>query len=679
MCRSSLSLALSVFVVAAVPAQTLVEPPVRLAEFVVTPSRFDVADAPTRVAPGLTAAELEVLPQLGDDLYRSIARLPGLAADDISARFWVRGAPNTQLLARLDGVDLIEPFHLKDVDGALSIVDPAAISRLELSTGGFGVEHGGRLAGVLTMETKSATRPATALSLSLTGIGARRQATFAGDRGRWFVAARRGYPDVALKVAGRDDDVTPRYYDVFAKIEYDLSAAHTVAFHALHAGDALTYLRTKELTSSYDSDYVWGRWRGSFGPDLSGEGVLSFARLTWERDGSGRLDNFPFSLRDHRQLEQATLRQDWTLVWSEQALLRSGFEARTGASRYDYALSHQRTGVVGGAQVVVSDNVNDALEPDGDALGVFGSAKFQPWRALVIEPGVRFDRHSYTRDSEVNPRLNAALTRYGMTLRAAWGLHSQAQGLQELAVADGERRFQRAERAEHRVLGLERRLGSAASLRVEAYERILTHPRPRWENLDNPYDLFPETQADREPLRPSRGRARGAEVLLSGTAAAAMQWHLSYVLSRTEEWMGGRWVPRSRDQRHAAYADITYTMNPRWQFSAAAHYHSGWPTTDVVYGLTTLNNGRRLLVSANGPIYGLRLPDYHRLDLRATRRFTVRRGELRLFIDVFNAYDRVNLLGYDHRVTVTGTTVTDVKKPREQLPLLPSIGLDWEF
>ena len=45
-----------------------------------------------------------IVPQVGDDLFRSIARLPGLAADDISAQFWVRGAPHSQLLARLDGV-----------------------------------------------------------------------------------------------------------------------------------------------------------------------------------------------------------------------------------------------------------------------------------------------------------------------------------------------------------------------------------------------------------------------------------------------------------------------------------------------------------------------------------------------------------------------------------------------
>jgi hypothetical protein len=203
--------------------------------------------------------------------------------------------------------------------------------------------------------------------------------------------------------------------------------------------------------------------------------------------------------------------------------------------------------------------------------------------------------------------------------------------------------------------------------------------RPRWENLDQPYDLFPEAQADRVRLAPDRGRARGVEFLWSSRGKDRLQWHASYVLSRAEERIAGRWVPRARDQRHAVYADVTYAFNPRWQFSAAWQYRTGWPTTDVVYTLAPLNNGRRLLVSANGPAYGLRLPDYHRLDLRATRRFALKKGELRAYVDLFNAYDRLNYLGYDHKVTVSGTQVTDVKEAREQLPFLPSFGVSWEF
>jgi len=657
------------------------EPPVKLAEFVVTPSQFGVGDQRSASAASLTSSELDTLPQIGDDLFRSIARLPGLATSDFTASCWVRGAPNGQVLARLDGVQLIEPFHLKDIDGALSIIDPRTISRLDLITGGFGADFGDRQAGVLTMDTRQPTRKRTGLELSLSGVGAHSEGVFAANRGRWLVTARRGYPDIALRAAGRDDEVSPRYYDATAKVEYEPAAGHTLSLHVLHAGDTLRYHRKNnpDLTSDYDSDYAWARWRGAVNPNLNGEAVLAFSRLTWGRNGSGTMDGFPFLLRDRRSLDLLSLRNDWALTLGDRALVRSGVEASSGRAHYDYKFSHQFNTVSAGRQFVFTDTRAAAPRPEGDAIGAFVAARLQPIGALVIEPGVRYDRHTATRDSDVSPRFNAALPLGRATLRAAWGLYFQSQGLHELAASAGDTRFYRSEQAEHRVLSLETPLPHGLGLRLEAYERLMTHVRPRWENLDNAYDLFPEAQDDRVRLAPSRGRARGVELLLAARANPRLSWNVSYALARAEELLAGQWVPRSRDQRHTFYADATYAPTSRWQFSAAWQYHSGTPTTDVLYSLSTLTNGRRVLVSANGPVYGLRLPGYHRLDARVTRRIPLKRGELRLFLDVFNAYDRENLVGYDHNVVVAGTLVTDTKKPRPQLPLLPSIGASWEF
>lgn len=662
-------------------AQTASEPPVPLAQVVVTPSRYGVSDDPVRPTATLSSTDLELLPQIGDDLARSISRLPGLAADDYKASFWVRGAPNSQLLARLDGVTLLEPFHLKDIDGALSIVDPRLISRLDLATGGFAADYGDRQAGVLTMETRSPTRRRTALELSLTGIGANTAGLLANSLGRWLVSVRRGYPDVALRAIHREDEVKPVYYDATAQFAYQLAPGHTLSLHALHAGDSLRYHRKNnpDLVSDYASDYAWTRWQGAFSPKVSTEAVLSFTRLTWNRNGTGTMDGFPFFLRDHRDLALVSLRNDWSIVLGDRAVVRSGIEASHGSANYDYAFSHQFNSVIQGRQVVVTDVRTAAPHPSGDTFGAFAAVRTQPIEGLVVEPGVRFDRHTASHDSDVSPRLNTALKIGPATLRAAWGLYFQSQGLHELTANAGETQFSRSEQAEHRVLGLELPLSAKLGVRLEAYERRSTHVRPRYENLDNAYDLFPEAQDDRVRLAPERGCARGVELLLSGHAATHLHWNLSYALARAEERLAGQWVPRARDQRHAFSLDTTYAPNARWQFSAAWTFHTGTPTTDVVYSLATLTNNRRVLVSTNGPTYGLRLSDYHRLDARVTRRFTTKRGEIRTFLDLFNLYDRTNLVGYDHNVVVNGTTVTDTRKPRKQLPFLPSIGAEWSF
>ena len=245
------------------------------------------------------------------------------------------------------------------------------------------------------------------------------------------------------------------------------------------------YERTNSpsLSSSYGSDNAWGRWRGEMGGGLRGEAVLAWSRLSWSRHGSGRQDGFPFSLTDHRRLNLGSLRNEWAWSQGEVAVWRGGFEAGTGTARYDYALSRQRTVVNGTSQVVVTDRTSAALEPDGSNSAAFAAAKFRVLGPLVVEPGLRWERTSQVAGASVTPRLNAALTLGATIVRAAWGDYAQRQGLHELSVGDGERTFGRAERAEHRVLGLERNLGGHVALRIEAYQRITSRVRPRWEKI----------------------------------------------------------------------------------------------------------------------------------------------------------------------------------------------------
>ena len=75
-----------------------------------------------------------------------------------------------------------------------------------------------------------------------------------------------------------------------------------------------------------------------------------------------------------------------------------------------------------------------------------------------------------------------------------------------------------------------------------------------------------------------------------------------------------------------------------------------------------------------------RLPAYHRLDLRATRRFQLRRGTLDIYVDLFNAYNQENLRSYDYGLRWLNQRNMYVRTPDESLlPILPSIGFRWEF
>ena len=69
---------------------------------------------------------------------------------------------------RLDGLELYEPFHLKDFSGGLlSIVDVVTIGGIDMMTGGFPARYGNHMSGVFDITTKTSSRhPRTAIGIS---------------------------------------------------------------------------------------------------------------------------------------------------------------------------------------------------------------------------------------------------------------------------------------------------------------------------------------------------------------------------------------------------------------------------------------------------------------------------------------------------------------------------------
>ncbi len=105
--------------------------------------------------------------------------------------------------------------------------------------------------------------------------------SFDGDRGSWLLSARRGFLEYALRAAGSDDDINPRYYDVLAKSSYRFGENTKLALHVLHAGDELTYQDDPDepqLQSSYKSTYAWATLEAKPAEHLSISTVASLGR-----------------------------------------------------------------------------------------------------------------------------------------------------------------------------------------------------------------------------------------------------------------------------------------------------------------------------------------------------------------------------------------------------------------
>jgi hypothetical protein len=658
--------------------------PTRLADVIVTPGHFGVLQQELPSEQMLSREQLQTRPQIGEDIYRSVNRLPGVASSDYSARFSVRGGSGDELLVLLDGLELAEPFHLKDLDASLSIIDVQAIGGIDLITGGFPAQYGNRLTGIFDMRSlEDAPDDAhSSIGLSFSNARVRSQGAFARGNGRWLLSARRGYLDLLLKMINNKDDISPRYYDVLAKTEMRLGPNHVVAAHLLHAGDRLVFEEApSRIESHYDNSYGWLTWRARLSQRLTAYTVASIGRLTWRRQGRDfEGGEQSFSLADDRRFLFAGLKQDWMFEATDRYLLKWGLEVRGLDMKYDYFNWRRRFSLENDQIVAVVDTTEMALVPRGRRLGLHAAQRLRLFTGLAVETGFRVDEQSYTHERRVDPRFNVAYSIGARTtLRAAWGRYSQPQEIYQLPVQDGDAVFRDAEVAEHRVLGIEHSPWSGLRVRVEGYQRKLTHIRPRSLSLSNDLDVFPEARLDRVHLAPERGEARGVELFVQRSGLGPVEWTASYALGKVEDEIAGGQVARPMDQRHTVYVDLGYRPSPKWRLGTAWQYHSGWPVTDIVFRDSTLANGSLVVVSTAGPLFAERLPAYHRLDVRATRYFDLHRGRLAVFVDVFNLYDHENVNGYEYDLSRNGGTLITRRLPLTMLPVLPSIGASWEF
>ncbi len=696
----------------------LMRDPLALAEIVVAPGTFGIGgDEATLMRQTLTEEEMQALPQLGEDVFRTMERVPGVATGDISAKMAVRGGYPDELLIQLDGVELFEPYHMKDLDAIMGIVDVRTLGGLDLIAGGLPTQYGDRMTGLLDMRTQQPIGEGmrNSIGFSVSNITARTQGTFNDGRGGWLVSGRRGFLDILLAMAqdeNTNDDLSPRYFDVMGKVELLVGARHRFSAHVLYAGDDLDLKSVSvlnndtsqgELLTDWRNANAWLNWAWQLSPSMDASTILSIASLSRSRTG---FDFEPGSseiadaleVSDKSAFDFLTAKQDWRWAVADRVVLKFGGQLRFSKSRYNYRSEIGQEFHLGDGTVGVSvDSVRVSLRPESTETGAYLATRLQPHDRLVLELGGRYDYRTHTSDSDISPRVQAALElTTNTTLRASWGAYYQSHGLDELSAVDGDTLFFRSERANQIAAGIEHGFGRGWQVRAEVYHRAISDPRPRYLNVIREIIPFPEVGNDRVRFLPEKGRADGLELTLSGPLGSRADWTASYVLARTEDKLDGRWIPRTFDQRHTFNTRWHYRPDNAWEFSAGWQYHTGWPSTPMEFQVDTLGvipsdnppPGSRsctddvciqLLVNERpGPINALQLPAYHRMDIRATRTFQVGRGTLSAFLDVFNLYNRENLRSYDYKVDLpSGKAIQNVGETL--LPILPSFGLTWEF
>jgi hypothetical protein len=657
---------------------------IALDEIVVNASRYRVSVGPLYPVSELAAGDIALLPEIADDPLRAVARLPGVAHQDFSSKSNIRGGVADETLVRFDGLRLYDAYHLKDFQSLFSTVDPGLISGMSVYTAGFPVTYGDRMGSVIdvTPIVPNEKKLQGQLAASFFNLGGRVGGSFNDDAGHWLASARRGNLDVVLNLA--DSNLgTPKYSEMYAHTDYRVADGLVLAVNALQFEDDLIVSdldEEEQATAEYGDKYLWLNLDINRSAMAGGRVQLSRAHLDRDRVGSADLPGVGSgSLTDRRRFTIDALQADGWWILGAASVLEAGAEWRHSSGSYEYEdeAEFELLFLTPGAPSEPSRTRAVSVRPRGDQYGAYVNARLEPTREITAELGLRWDRETLTPTGSDRLSPRAALMwqpNDATRLRVGWGQYFQTQSIDELAVPDGETQFHDAQRAEHFVMSVEHHLTPHVDLRVEAYRKNYERLRPRYEMLLNPLVVLPELKPDRIRIAPDSATAEGVEASLVYDAGPRTAW-LSYSASRVEDRVDGEQIHRSWDQPHFVSAGAAH-RGPNWEFSVAATWHSGWPTTAVA--LRTLTPFPLVEV---GPRNDERLGSYSRLDARVARKFQFRdsRQQLTVYFEVSNLVNRRNDCCMEYQLEdEEGPIFLDVAAVKS-LPLVPSLGVVWEF
>ncbi len=646
-----------------------------LAEVTVSTSRYEFARSTSFEAAHIDGDTLISQPSIGEDAIRGIGRLPGIAQNGVSAQSGVRGAESGEVLTLVDGFPLRQAYHMPGYLSVFGLIDPGLIDDADIYTGGFPVRYGNRMGGVFDLRTIGATsEPRTALGVSVFNAMARSGGESRALGMDWLAAGRIGtlkpFTDAFARDAG-----SPTYGDAFARAGFGDAGRLRVTANVLWSRDKLPIERDDQGEAAQidsKSGYLWLRADHDWRNGVQGSLWLGYSRIESDRDGTlDDPDTGTGSVSDHRSSGYREIRSRITWQPRPEHWLEGGLEWSDEDGEYRYASNAEYTDAA--AALFSRDTTltrTTTLDPDRERVALFAAHRWQFADDWISELGLRAQRTLTAGTTEerwlYDPRVSLRWQVAPATnLRAHWGRFHQTDEVHELKVEDGLTEFPEAQKSDHTIVGLDHRLRGGLALRVEAFRKRQSDPRPRFENLLDPLSLLPEIAVDRVMVAPESAEVRGVEFSLTGKRRT-YTWWTSVVWSEAWDAIDGEHVSRSWDQAWAATAGVDW-LRGRWRFGAVASAHTGWPTTRVAG--TTL-----------GERNAAQFPTRAALDLRAEYRRPLATGSLALTFELTNAVNVGNACCYELIANDDGSGGTTFEtRQSDWLPLVPSFGVLWEF
>lgn len=639
--------------------------------------------------------QIKSLPSAGGeaDIAQYLPILPGIiSSGDQGGQLYIRGGSPVQNKILLDGMTIYNPFHSI---GLFSVFETETVRSIDVLTGGFNAQYGGRISAVVDIKTREGNKQRYGGLVSASPFQAK--ALIEGPIKKLDPETGNS---ISFLFTGKHS-----YLNKTSATLYPYATDTT--YYAFAAGDtSLQDVADIGLPFQYTDFYGKVSFVGGGGSKLDLFGMnfrdrfdfVGISTVDWKNSGGGAHFNLvPPNSDIVMEGTVAYSKYDITSVESDNRPKNSQVVNYTASLNFTYyGLNNQFdygfefTGFNTDFSFV---NLFDIPFQQRDfTTELAGYVKYrQQLGRLIIDPGLRLHYYASQSKLSIEPRFGLKFNATDqLRFKMAGGLYSQnlISTVSEQDVVNffvgflagpeqmlflpnsSEASKDRIQRAFHGIGGVEVDLNQHTTVNIEPYYKGFTQLISINRNKLRGQD--PDFQTE-------TGEAYGIDFSLRYERAAWYAW-FTYSLAKVNRDDGEQVYPTIFDRRHNVNALLTYQFgaNKNWSASLRWNLGSGFPFTRTRGFYEQAPFGSDLLTTDNltgnfdiGTILSEdrndgRLSYYHRLDASLKRQWSWgKHGEVEANISVTNLYNRDNVFYVDRQSN----------RRVNQLPVLPSAGL----
>ena len=645
----------------------------------------------------LSTKEIRNIPMLlGErDVLKAIQLLPGIkSAGEGNSGFFVRGGAADQNLILLDEAPVYNASHLL---GFFSTFNSDAIKDVTVYKGGMPAQYGGRLSSVLDIKMNDGNNQDYNVSGGIGLISSKLniEGPIQKDKSSFLISARRTYADLFLKLSS-DPTINNNalyFYDLNAKLNYQLGSKDRLYLSGYFGADKLGVGDLFGLKWGNGTGTL--RWNHIYSNKLFSNTSLIFSNYNYRIDArSGASDVTLFS-----QIRDWNIKQEMQWYASDRHNIRMGINSifhtmhpgdisASQASSFNSEDFQKRYSWENAAYVSdvwkATDKINLSYGLRLTAFSILGAGDFYNVNASgMVTNTLHYNSGDFVKTYvNLEPRvamsyeLNASASVKAAYVRNVQNLHlisnSTTSNPTDKWIASTN--IIKPEISDQVSIGYYKNLaGNKYELTVETYYKSLQNQIDYRDGANVFVNGSIETQ-----LLYGKGRAYGIEWLLKRKAGKLTGW-ISYTLSKTERKINGinnnLWYNARQDRTHDIAIVAMYQLNKKWSLSANWIFYTG-DAVSFPSGKYSVGNEVYFLYTERN---GYRLPDYHRLDIGATKQLQVKRKwSSELAFSLYNAYGRENAYTIQFRKNEDDPSRTEVVQTA-LFKFIPSISYNFKF